>query len=269
MQRAAVKVVPSRRSSRPPAEAKWKVRCLQYGSLLLVLAIWYLAVGPGHASPFILPSPSAVARALPGLLTSSETWAGLKATGYQVAWAFVIAASLGLAVGILGSRSVLSQRAVEPVLLYAFMAPLILLYPIVVLIFGLGDSSKIAFGVINGFFPMALNTLRGFAAVDPRLLRLARSLGATGLREMAVFRFPAARPMVFAGLRNCLALCVVAVIAGEILGSTGGLGYLIARAASTLSTTTLYGYIIVTVALAAILHSLLSRSETFRDGARS
>jgi NitT/TauT family transport system permease protein len=245
-----------------------KVFALQSGLIAALLLAWYLEAGPGQASRFILPSLSSVARLLPTTFASHALWMALKVTGLQVAGAFAIAAGLGFVMGIIGSRGPLAQRTAEPLLLYAFMAPLILLYPIIILVFGLGDSSKIVFGAINGFFPMALSTLRGFATVDRRLLRLSRSFGAGRAQELWTIRMPAARPMVFAGIRSCLALCIVAVIAGEILGSTGGLGYLIAQSASTLATSTLYTYIIITVVFSAIIHVLISRGETVGDAPR-
>jgi ABC-type nitrate/sulfonate/bicarbonate transport system permease component len=98
------------------------------------------------------------------------------------------------------------------------------------LLFGLGPASKIAFGVLLGFFPIALAVLAGIRAVDRQFLTVARAFGAGAGASFVKVVLPAISGTLCAGLRTGLALTVVGVIVGEVLGAREGLGYLITYA---------------------------------------
>ena len=96
--------------------------------------------------------------------------------------------------------------------------------------FGLGPASKIAFGVLLGFFPIVLAVLTGIRGVDRHLLTVARAFGAGAGACFVKVVLPAITATLIAGLRTGLALTVVGVIVGEVLGAREGLGYLITYA---------------------------------------
>src|SRR4029453_13567683 len=124
----------------------------------------------------------------------------------------------------------------EPLLAALYAIPSVVWYPSLMLFFGLGPASKIAFGVLLGFFPVVLAVLAGIRSVDPHLLTVARAFGAGPGACFVKGMLPAMTATLLAGLRAALALSVVGVIVGEVLGSRDGLGSLINHAYGFLRT---------------------------------
>jgi ABC-type nitrate/sulfonate/bicarbonate transport system permease component len=117
--------------------------------------------------------------------------------------------------------------ATGPVLSSIFAIPLIILYPLLMVWVGIGPASKIVFGVLSGFFPIALNTIDGVRAIEARYISFARSIGATRLQTYGRIIFPLALPAIVSGLRIGTGLIVIGVVVTEMLASLGGVGYLI------------------------------------------
>jgi ABC-type nitrate/sulfonate/bicarbonate transport system permease component len=119
---------------------------------------------------------------------------------------------------------------VEPLLSALYAVPSVVWYPSLMLCFGLGPASKIAFGVLLGFFPVVLAVLAGLRTIDPHLLTVARAFGAGPGACVRRVVLPAIAGTLLAGLRAGLALAVVGVLVGEVLGARAGLGSLINHA---------------------------------------
>ncbi len=233
---------------------------------LLVLAVWVWASRPDQVSPLLLPTPESVARQLPELLSRGRTWGHLGITALEVVAAFCVSIVTGFALGFWSGRSAWRTQLIEPLLLSGYMVPIVLLYPIVLLIFGIGPSSKIAFAGLYGFFPVALNTMKGFRTVDQRLIRAATSMGVGKRQMVSLVLLPAAKPLVLSGIRIAAALNLIGVIVGEMLGSRRGLGYEIARTTSTFSIPQLYAYIVVALVLIVVFNRLVTRSDDTQRG---
>jgi ABC-type nitrate/sulfonate/bicarbonate transport system permease component len=148
-------------------------------------------------------------------------------TALEVLLAYALAVGLGLALGFLLGLPRHVGEVYEPILSALYAIPSVVWYPSLMLFFGLGPASKIAFGVLLGFFPVVLAVLAGLRSVDPHLLTVARGLGAGPRTCFVKVVLPAITATLLAGLRAGLALTVVGVLVGEILGARRGLGYLI------------------------------------------
>jgi ABC-type nitrate/sulfonate/bicarbonate transport system permease component len=145
------------------------------------------------------------------------------------------------------------------------MVPIILFYPICILFFGIGPVSKIVFGGFYGFFPIVANTILALTTVPPRYLTAAAALGANRRQVVVRVLMPAARPLILSGVRLGAALCLIGVLAGEILGSTAGLGYEIASSSGSFRTPEMYAYIIVTLVLVALFNLAITRADDRRS----
>ena len=207
------------------------------GILVALLAAWEIAVRPLDPLFYIPPSalPGALARMwrVPELPPLGEhVWL----TFTEIAAAYALAVAAGLWLGfLLGLRRTVG-RIYEPLLAALYAVPSVIWYPSLMLFFGLGPASKIAFGVLLGFFPIVLSVLAGIRQVPATLVTVARSMGA---RPWTVFRkvmLPAMASTMVGGLRAGLALSVVGVLVGEILGSRAGVGYVINYAYGLLMT---------------------------------
>jgi len=237
------------------------IRAAQLGVVLLILAVWWWLNREKMVSPLLLPAPTAAARALPKLLGDSRTWDNLRITGTEILGAFVISLVMGIGTGFWLGLSSYRTKLFEPVLVTTYMVPIVLLYPIVLLIFGVVPESKIVFAGVYGFFPIAISTTRAIRSVDSRLITAAISMGATTRQQVFQVMLPAAKPLIVSGVRVGAALNLTAVIVGEMLAARAGLGYEIARTANTFSVPKLYGYIAIALTLIALFNVVVARHE--------
>jgi ABC-type nitrate/sulfonate/bicarbonate transport system permease component len=237
------------------------VAASQLGVALVLLGAWIYATRTGRVSPILLPKPERVLAELPDLFEDLVFWKAVGLTAVEVLGAFLLAAVVGLALGILLGRHETAARVATPLFAWAQTVPIILFYPICILFFGIGPLSKVFFGGFYGFFPIAANTVLALTTVPSRYLVAAASLGASQRQLVGRVLIPAARPLILSGLRLGAALCLIGVLAGELLGSTAGLGFQIASSSGGFRTPELYAYIIVTLVLVAIFNLAITRAE--------
>jgi NitT/TauT family transport system permease protein len=225
--------------------------------LLLVglLLLWQLVhwlVGPD-----VLSSPWAtVARAAELLATRAfRDHADATATAFGIA--VIISIAGGIAIGLwLGLRRFAGDVA-DPILGTLYSIPKITLYPIILLIFGLGISAKIAFGVIHGVFPIAIFTMNAVRNVAPVYHRTARVLRLSPLGAAVTVMAPAALPEILAGIRVGVALTLLGVLIGELFASTSGLGFALIRAMDVHAVTDIMAITLVLFIFAACVNALL------------
>jgi len=240
-------------------------RRIQLAFLIGFLLVWWLVTALALINPFFLPSPQAVARVFFRLVTTGEILPDLKITTGQIAVSFPIALLSGLAVGYAVSSSRYSVEVFEPMLAGLFAIPLIIFYPLNVLILGIGPESKIAHGAIYGFFPIVLSAIQGFGSVDRAYLRSAHSLGASRFQVLRRVLLPAALPSIMAGVRMGFVLTFVATIGSETIASLGGLGHRIVWYAESLETDKMFAYIVFIIIIAVVSNAVLSWIERRSD----
>ena len=229
-----------------------KVLAARLGVLVALLAAWELIARP--LNPVLYVPPSRLPEALQRVLTVRELPplpGHLWLTAGEIVAAYALAVAAGVWLGFLLGLKRAFGRVYEPLLAALYAVPSVVWYPSLMLFFGLGPASKIAFGFLLGFFPIALAVLAGIRQVPQQLVTVAVSMGAT---PAAVFRkvmLPAMASTIVGGLRSGLALCVVGVLVGEILGSRAGLGYVLNYAYGLLMTGE-YAALVVLVAAAVL-----------------
>jgi ABC-type nitrate/sulfonate/bicarbonate transport system permease component len=236
-------------------------RAIQLGFVAGVAGLWYYATHIAGVSHLFLPKIGNVADELTKLVLSGAIIAPLRVTLLSVAVAYLIAAVTGIAAGYLVARSAYLVRVFEPVLTGMFAIPITLFFPLFVLYFGIGAESKVAYGAVYGFFPIALNTIAGFGHVDRRLIESARSMGASDALLFRRVLLPAAFPVILTGLRIGFFICFASVLGGETLLSRTGLGHQIAYAAELMESARMYAWIVLVIAISASLNAVVSRIE--------
>ena len=218
--------------------------------LIAALGLWE-AVARG-ANPLLYVPPSAALPALGRLLTLQsypDLLADMALTLREILTAYALALTAGLACGAALGLNRLVGRAYGPLLAALYAVPAVVWYPSLMLFFGLDAASKIAFGFLLGFFPIALAVVAGVRQVNPHVLTVARAFGA---RPAFVFTRVMVPSMLFTlvgGLRTGLALAVIGVIVGEILGSKAGMGALINHAYGLFRTADYVALVLVTLVL--------------------
>lgn len=236
-----------------------QARACQIAFLLVVIALWALISLTGQVSPLLLPPPIEVAAQLWRMLGGRDLWHNVLVTVAETGGSFGVSLVFGTAIGVIAARTNYSVAVVQPILGWLQIVPIILFYPIAILIFGVGMSSKIAFAGFYGMFPVAQNTILGLTTVDRRILKAARSLGGSRSQMLWHVRLPAAFPTIVSGIRLGAALNLIGVLAAEILTSTEGIGYEITASSQNFEPAATYAYIIVAICVVAIFNTFVTR----------
>lgn len=204
-----------------PAKA-WLLRA---SAVAAVLVLWQgLSVLPTH-DPRLIPGPVAVVRAAETMARSGELASDVARSLARVAIGFAIGGGLAIIVAMLTGRSRWFADTLGSVVQLFRPIPVIAFVPFAIIWFGLGEASKYFLIAWGAFFPVWLNAHIGIANVDVTYIRVARSLGAsrqTILREVVI---PHALPFIVAGARIGIAIAFVCLVAAEMTGAFGGIGY--------------------------------------------
>lgn len=199
--------------------------------VLVTLAVWEALFA--YAGEVAITPPMETVRYAIGLLGSAQFWPNVAATMLAFAYALVISVVAGVALGLwLGLRRFAGDVA-EPMLVALYTIPKVTLYPVMLLVFGLGLSAKVAFGVIHGMIPIVLFTLGAVKNLPPVYLRAARSFRLTTWQTGWRVLLPAVLPEVVSGLRIGFSVTLLGVLIGEMFASQRGLGYLIINGISS------------------------------------
>jgi ABC-type nitrate/sulfonate/bicarbonate transport system permease component len=195
-------------------------------SILGLLLVWHLAalsIG-NHA---ILPTPWLVAQDLYRLLLNGEIFDAAGTSLWRLALSFVIAAVVGLPLGILMGLSRLADDLIDPVV--ELLRPIsgIAWLPLALFIFGVGNELPIFIMTYVALFPILLNTLSGVRQTDPTLIRAAQTMGVGRWVVVRQVVLPAALPSVLVGMRLAGGACWSALVAAELVGAPSGLGFAI------------------------------------------
>ena len=193
-------------------------------SVLLWQVAYYLA-GPEAIAP-----PIETVRRLGVLMAGPRFWEHARATGVAFVYAGTLALAGGLVVGIAIGASRTAHEILTPILSTLYSIPKIMLYPVILLVFGLGLSAKVAFGAMHGFFPVALFAIGAIRNIPPVLLRTGRVMRLSRLDVVRNILLPAALPEIVTGLRIGFSTTLLGTLMGELFASSQGLGFMLIRA---------------------------------------
>lgn len=212
--------------STPSQRALLGVRSFFTGGSLLALAIliggWEIAARVFDVS--FLPSVGGVWTRLVELLGDEAVRADILASLRNLGVGFTISVILGVGVGLLMGQIRFVRYALEPYVNAMLMAPQLVFAPILFIIFGLSNSAIVTLIVLYSTFIIIVNTIAGLHGVDPALIDMARSYGASRPQVARRIALPAAMPLIFAGLRLGAGRAVKGMINGEMFIAFVGLG---------------------------------------------
>ncbi|MPZ55361.1 MAG: ABC transporter permease subunit [Rhizobiales bacterium] len=226
---------------------------------LVLLIVWEASVRFDFINQIILAPPSAIVMA--ALTDGVVFFNAFATTAGEIGAAILLAWTLGIGLGLVAGSSYRLAAATAPVLSSMFAVPLIILYPLLIVWLGIGPGSKVVFGVLSGFFPIALNTIDGVRAVEQRYFMFARSVGASVPQTYARIVLPLALPSIVSGLRVGTGLTVIGVLVTEMLASLGGVGYLISYHRTLFNTGHVYFGIALSLLMAVAVNLALTWVE--------
>jgi NitT/TauT family transport system permease protein len=206
---------------------RWRDSLILLFLLFILWEVLYLIVGD-----VALRSPVATALNLQNLLADARFLPHVKETMLAFAQGFAIAMVVGLLIGIPLGAARFAGDVAEPILVALYSIPKVTLYPVILLIFGIGMPAKVAFGAIHGIVPISIFAMNAVRNINPTHLRTARVLGLSPWQLTTKILVPAALPEIVTGIRVGFSLALIGTLLGEMFGSQRGLGHLLMQAMS-------------------------------------
>ena len=235
----------------------------RYGPPVLLIAaallLWQWVAGRPGVSDVTLASPTEVARSLSenADLLADNAWVTLGEVLLGLALALVLGAGAAIAMHLVRPL----REAAYPLLVASQAIPTVVLAPLFVLAFDFGLAPKLAIVALICFFPITVNLMDGLRSVEPDLLRLLKSFGASRLQVLRKVELPASLPYLFSGLRVAATVSVIGAVFGEWAGAEEGLGWLVLNDNSHLETARVYAGVVVLSAMAIGLFVAVTLAE--------
>lgn len=230
-----------------------RARLTRYLIIAAVLVLWEAVVRMGLVSPFFLAAPTQIATAAVELAGDGEVRAALAETLWMVAVAFVVAAVAGILLGAWLGLSDWAHRALNPVVALVMSTPKMIFLPLMLVIFGIGFTSKVAYGILSAVFYVAINVTAGVRMVNEAWLRAIRSMGASRLDRLRLVILPASLPAVAVGLWYGMKHALLGVLIADLFVSVRGIGFYINRYTASFRVDRVFAVVVVLSALAITL----------------
>jgi NitT/TauT family transport system permease protein len=231
-----------------------------------VLGVLELLVRTGVHTGLFLPAPSAVAVSLGEMIVSGSLPVHLSATVSRIAMGLLVGASIGVALGLAMGTSTRLRRVVDPLVAAIHPIPRIAFLPLLIVMLGVGETSKLAAISLGAFFPMLLNTVAAVRGMNPVHLELARNYGANRQQMFLHVLLPGSMPLMLTGLRLSANVAFHSTIGVEMIGSRTGIGALLWLSWQTFRIDQLYAILVVIAFIGIALASLI-RWVTHRSAA--
>ncbi|WP_328989365.1 ABC transporter permease [Kribbella sp. NBC_01245] len=236
-------------------EAVWRPALVLVG----LVVIWWFVTAQEYVAAYLVPPPADV---LDVLITeradlARHTWV----TTYETLLGFILAAVIGIAMAVLIVYSKTLEKSLYPIILFAQVIPKIAIAPILVVWFGFGLQPKVILAVLIAFFPVVVSGVAGLRSVDPELLDLSATMGASRWKTFRKIRFPGALPQLMSGLKVAVTLAVVGAVVGEFVGAQEGLGFVLLGASGNLNSALLFADLFLMSAIGIVLFVAVEVAE--------
>lgn len=238
------------------------------GLLGLLVLLWQAGSALHWWGPGLLPTPGDVAAAVGGLPGDGEFWSSLADTLLAIVVSFAAGSVLGVAAGTVLWRFPLVGRVLEPYVVSFYAVPLIVLYPVMLVVVGINVWSLVVLNTVVVAIPVLLNTWVGMQDIPPVYHRLARSLRCRPVRRFRQVLLPAALPQILAGLRIGASLAVVGITSMEFLLAPAGLGFQVRYLYEYFEQAQMWAYVVVIFVIAGLFMAGASAVESAVQKAR-
>ncbi len=217
--------------------------------ILVLMGIWHLVTQ--WVGRDVLPGPGETLGRLWSMLSSGSLNKHLIETFSAFGMALVLAVLIGVLSGAILGAHRLSGEVAEPMLVALYSIPKVTLYPIMLLLFGLGMAAKVAFGVIHGVIPICIFTMSAVRAIPKKYIRAGQAMQLSPSQMFWKVYMPACVPEVFSGLRIGFSLTLLGTLIGEMFASQRGIGHLLLQAMENANLLDITALVLMLVTLAA------------------
>ncbi|RWO56414.1 MAG: ABC transporter permease [Mesorhizobium sp.] len=229
----------------------------RYGILIGFLAIWQVSSSAGWVNAAVLPPVDTIVSALWNGLAGGTLLGDIAISLQRAGLAFAAAVAVAIPLGLFMGQVRAVETALDPILQVFRQTSALALYPVFILLLGLGEASKVFVIFWATLFPLLLNTISGVKQVDPKLLEMARVYGATRLTAFRRVVLPGAAPSIFVGLRLSATTALLLLIASEMIGANKGIGFQVMNAQYNFQIPLMFAAIVILAGLGLIANQAL------------
>lgn len=251
--------VPMKGTTAPVPKNEIRYRIISIISPVIMLVLWELLVRTNILDRRFFPAPTTVILVLVEMINSGEIFDHLFSSLQRIVAGFVLGAIPAVILGMLMGWSRGVRAFLDPIVAATYPIPKLSLLPLIIILFGIGEMSKIVVVAIAGFFIVLISTAAGVRRIDPTLLQAAHNYGAYGRKLFSKVILPASLPAIFTGLRLALGTSLLIIVAAEFVAAKQGIGYLIWLSWSTLSVGEMYAGLVVIALLGLLFTTGLER----------
>ena len=196
-------------------------------SPILILAIWELCSRTGILDIRFFPPPTAIISTFFDLAANGTLWTHISVSLYRIVCGFLLGVIPGVVIGLLMGLYSPIRHFISPIVMVFMPIPTLALLPIIIILFGIGDFSKVVTIAASVFFPVVINTVAGVLNIERVHLDVAKNYGASPKDFFFKIAFPGALPVMLEGIQMGQAIALLTIVAAEMMGATSGIGYLI------------------------------------------
>jgi NitT/TauT family transport system permease protein len=202
-------------------------------TFVALVGLWAVAVRVFEIPAYLMPGPGGVFQLL--ISEAAMLWDNAKTTLAEIVLGFGLTLITAIPLGLIIALSPLANQVLYPPAMLLQLVPKVAMAPLFLVWFGFGMESKVVLTLLMTFFPLLIASITGFQILDPRLLYLTQSMGATAWKTFWYLRVPAALPVIFSGVKTSATIAATAAIVAEFVGANKGLGYVLLKGTSTMN----------------------------------
>ncbi|MER8486392.1 ABC transporter permease [Mesorhizobium sp. M1322] len=229
----------------------------RFGILIGFLAIWQVSSSAGWVNAAVLPPIDTIVTALWNGLAGGTLLGDIAISLQRAGLAFAAAVAVAIPLGLFMGQVRAVETALDPILQVFRQTSALALYPVFILLLGLGEASKVFVIFWATLFPLLLKTSSGVKHDDPKLLEMARVYGATRLTAFRRVVLPGAVPSIFVGLRLSATTALLLLIASEMIGANKGIGFQVMNAQYNFQIPLMFAAIVILAGLGLIANQAL------------
>lgn len=206
------------------------LKALAFLSPSLLLILWEILAWFGIIDVRLFSSPSRIFTALIPMIYSGELLANTLVSAQRILLGFLVGAVPGIVLGLSMGLFPPVKAMLMPMVAATFPIPKLAIMPLILIVFGLGEASKIFTIAIGVFYLVLINTMTGVINIDKIYMDVAKNFGASRYQFYTTVALPGAMPMIFAGLKLGMGTALLLIVAAEMSAAKAGVGWLVWRA---------------------------------------
>jgi NitT/TauT family transport system permease protein len=254
------------RETRPGVLRRYPQFTISPALLVALIAGWWFATDVLRVPAYVVPPPQDVLRAaIVGLSRwpweKASFWYHAGVTVWEALLGFAIGSALGALLGLVLSHWPILGKSWYPYIVGFQSLPKVALAPLMVVWFGFGVEGKVFITAIITFFPVLVNMMAGYQAVEPERIELARSCNASELHLLTKIIIPSCLPFLFAGLGVASVLSILGAVVGEFVGASAGLGMLLLQYNQAMEIAPMFAVIVLLAVIGFLMNHAVSLIE--------